>query len=101
MDKQAALAIIIVSWNVKDLLQNCLTSVLADSAAANLPVEIWVVDNASSDNSTVMVQAEFPDVKLIAGESNLGFAGGNNVDYLEIALLAVCVGNQKHYHPAH
>ncbi len=64
------LAIIIVSWNVKNLLRDCLASLPA--------VAVWVVDNASTDGSAVMVRAEFPAVKLIAAETNLGFAGGNN-----------------------
>ena len=78
MANPPSLAIIIVSWNVKDLLRDCLQSVLADSAAGRLPVQIWVVDNASADGSAGMVQAEFPQVRLIASAANLGFAGGNN-----------------------
>lgn len=78
MADKLALAVIIVNWNVKDLLRDCLTSALADIAAANLAAEIRVVDNASTDDSVAMVRAEFPQVRLIAGEANLGFAGGNN-----------------------
>jgi len=73
-----SLAVIIVSWNVRDLLRACLESALADIEAAALPVSIWVVDNASSDGSVAMVRAEFPSVNLIADDRNLGFAGGNN-----------------------
>lgn len=78
MANTPSLAVIIVSWNVKDLLRNCLQSVLADSVACPGPVQIWVVDNASADGSAAMVQAEFPQVRLIASAANLGFAGGNN-----------------------
>lgn len=74
------LAIIIVSWNVKNLLADCLRSVFDDLSGAShwLTAEVWVVDNASNDGSTAMVRRDFPEVKLIAGEANLGFAGGNN-----------------------
>jgi hypothetical protein len=72
------LAIIIVSWNVKDLLRDCLNSTLADLAAGDLTAEVWVVDSASTDGSAEMVRAEFPTVKLIASRENLGFTGGNN-----------------------
>jgi GT2 family glycosyltransferase len=72
------LAIIIVNWNVKELLKNCLVSTLADIAASNLSAEIWVVDNASSDGSVEMLRRHFPQVHLIAGQKNSGFAGGNN-----------------------
>ncbi len=72
-------SIVIVSWNVKDLLRQCLQSLLAAGpSAAHLTTEIIVVDNASTDASPGMVRAEFPQVQLIASERNLGYAGGNN-----------------------
>ena len=72
------LSIIIVNWNVKDLLRACLHSVLAEAQAAGLAAEIIVVDSASIDGSPEMVRAEFPQVTLIASPHNLGYAGGNN-----------------------
>jgi GT2 family glycosyltransferase len=72
------LAIVIVNWNVKTLLKNCLASILQDSSGSNLSVAIWVVDNASTDGSVDMLRRDFPHVHLIASETNLGFAGGNN-----------------------
>ena len=74
----APLAILIVSWNVKDLLRDCLRSVQHALAADGLPAAVWVVDCASADGSAAMVRAEFPTVRLIASDRNLGFAGGNN-----------------------
>ncbi len=73
------LTIIIVSWNVRDLLRRCLRSI-QDSALAtgNLQVEIIVVDNASSDGSPEMVVAEFPDVHLVVNAENRGFTAANN-----------------------
>lgn len=76
------LGIIIVSWNVRDLLAACLESVVREGepTANHRPqTEIIVVDNASMDGSVDMVRDRFPRVKLIASEKNLGFAGGNNL----------------------
>jgi GT2 family glycosyltransferase len=73
------ISIIIVNWNVKDLLRDCLRSVQAALAAApQLAAEIIVVDSASGDGSPQMVRDEFPQAQLIASETNLGYAGGNN-----------------------
>lgn len=72
------LAVIIVNWNVRDMLAACLRSVEADLAASGLAGQIWVVDNASHDGSVEMIRRDFPQVCLIASEQNLGFAGGNN-----------------------
>ena len=72
------LAIIIVSWNVKEMLTACLRSVQADLAAGALAGQIWVIDNASNDGSAAMLRRDFPTVHLIASQRNLGFAGGNN-----------------------
>jgi GT2 family glycosyltransferase len=70
------LSIIIVNWNVKELLRNCLKSIYAQTKAISF--EVFVVDNASSDGSVEMVEEEFPQVKLIKNEENLGFAKANN-----------------------
>jgi GT2 family glycosyltransferase len=77
------LAIVIVSWNVRQLLAGCLTSIrasLADSARSGISIEtgIWVIDNASTDGSTDMVRLRFPDVSLVANADNRGFAAANN-----------------------
>lgn len=79
MTKSFQVAIIIVSWNVKDLLRDCLNALFSDIAASNLAATVWVVDSASSDGSVAMLEAEFPHVNLIASSENLGFARGNNV----------------------
>ena len=68
-------SIIIVNWNTRDLLRNCLQSITAQTSA---PHEIIVVDNASRDGSADMVKTEFPDVILIANSGNAGFAAANN-----------------------
>jgi N-acetylglucosaminyl-diphospho-decaprenol L-rhamnosyltransferase len=71
------LSIIIVNWNVCNLLRRCLASI--ETNRGNLSLEIVVVDNASSDGSVSMVQQEFPQVCLIASQENLGYTGGNNL----------------------
>ncbi len=81
-NKPADLSIIIVSWNVCDLLRKCLQSI--EQGKGNLNVEVIVVDNASSDGSQDMVRDEFPTVKLEAQSENVGFPRGNNLG-LEIA----------------
>ncbi len=71
------LSIIIVSYNTKKILKECLSRVKMHGA--DVDVEIIVVDNASSDGSPDMLREEFPEVVLIESEKNLGFAGGNNL----------------------
>ncbi len=71
------LSVVFLNYNTRDLTRQALSSVLA--AAEGLAVEIFVVDNASVDGSADMVAEEFPQVKLICNEANVGFAAGNNV----------------------
>ncbi|MCP4417239.1 MAG: glycosyltransferase family 2 protein [Chloroflexi bacterium] len=75
---QPDLSIIIVNYNTRQLLDDCLASLLA----AEQPVggaEIIVVDNASSDGSQGMMQEKYPTVRLIASEMNRGFSAANNL----------------------
>jgi len=69
-------SIIIVNWNTRELLLNCLSSVFA--TASGLDVEIIVVDNGSEDGSVRAVQEQFPGVFIIHNNLNLGFARANN-----------------------
>lgn len=70
------LSIIIVSWNVKEILRENLKSIFQSSN--NINFEVFVVDNNSSDGSAEMVRQEFPQVKLISNSDNKGFAKANN-----------------------
>lgn len=74
--KILVITIIIVNWNTKDMLKTCLNSIYRYPPEATF--EVFVVDNASSDGSSEMVKAEFPQVRLIQDEANLGFAKANN-----------------------
>jgi len=69
-------SIIIISWNTKDFLRKCLDSIMRKKD--NVSFDIWIVDNASSDESPEMVAAEFPSVRIIRNRKNLGFATANN-----------------------
>ena len=71
------LCVIIVNWNTRDLLRDCLASVF--SKPIDLDFEVFVVDNDSSDSSAEMVEAEFPRAKLIRSGGNIGFARANNI----------------------
>lgn len=89
------LSIIIVHWNVIDLLIACLHSIERGSVAEDaMPnrrrfgppdqpstLEVIVVDNASSDDAVARVEMEFPWVNLVVSERNLGFTAGNNLGY--------------------
>ncbi len=70
------LSVIIVSYNVRYFLEQCLVSVR--KAAEHIDCEIFVVDNNSTDGSCSMVSREFPEVKLIMNNENRGFSAANN-----------------------
>lgn len=75
------LSIIIVNYNVKDFLYNCLKSI--ENSKANFNYEVIVVDNNSSDFSVEYLKPQFPNVKFIQLDSNLGFAKANNIGLKE------------------
>lgn len=72
---EVALSILVVNWNTRALLQQCLASLPTDE----VPFEVVVVDNASTDGSADMVRTHFPRVHLIASRENVGFAAANNL----------------------
>jgi len=69
-------SVIIVNYNTKSLLQNCLTSVYSQTKDLNF--EIIVSDNGSVDGSVEMIKEKFPNVILIENNANLGFGAANN-----------------------
>jgi GT2 family glycosyltransferase len=71
-------AVIIVSWNVRNYLSDCLRSVAADFRASRLRGGIWVVDNASTDGTVALLRDLFPQVHVLANETNVGFGAANN-----------------------
>jgi GT2 family glycosyltransferase len=69
-------SVIIVNWNTKDILRDCLESVYEQ--AGDVDYEVIVVDNASTDGSVEMVRSDFEQVVLIENAENRGFAAANN-----------------------
>ena len=72
------LSIVIVNYNTRQLLDDCLASILAAEAPAG-GMEIIVVDNASSDGSQALVREKYPTVQLVTSEVNRGFSAANNL----------------------
>ncbi len=70
------LSIVIVSWNGKDLMKNCLKSIFQNTTG--IEYQVFVVDNGSKDGTQEMITKEFPQVQLIANNYNAGFAKANN-----------------------
>ena len=91
MTHHPSVSVVIVSFEVRDLLRACLRSV--HRALDGLCADIWVVDNASDDGSADMVSAEFPSVKLRRNTSNQGFTAANNRALREAAGEYVLVLN--------
>ncbi len=85
------LQVIIVSFNTRELLVDCLRSVLKETCG--LDAEIQVVDNASSDGSPESVEREFPQVHLVRNEENQGFGRANNQAIRKATALYVLLLN--------
>ncbi|HOF93835.1 MAG TPA: glycosyltransferase, partial [Bacteroidales bacterium] len=71
------LSVIIVNYNVRYFLEQCLHSLYR--AIKNTETEVFVVDNCSTDDSLEMLRQSYPEVKLIASSENQGFAKANNL----------------------
>jgi hypothetical protein len=70
------LSVIIVNWNTRQLLLDCIASIVETTTQATF--EVIVVDNGSSDGSIEAVAAEYPEVTIIANKNNAGFSRANN-----------------------
>lgn len=73
------LSVIIVSYNTKDLLEQCLQAIFESKNIDKRGLEVIVVDNNSSDGSSEMVNKKFTQVKLITNNENIGYSAGNNI----------------------
>lgn len=69
-------SVVVVSFNTRDLVRECLRTLFDETAG--LRCEVIVIDNDSSDGSADMIEAEYPNVRLIRSATNLGFAAANN-----------------------
>jgi len=72
------LAVVIVTWNVRELALDALASLYADLDSSELSAQVVVVDSASADDTPSAIRGRFPQTDVIASEINLGFARGNN-----------------------
>jgi GT2 family glycosyltransferase len=81
MKKKPVLSIVIVSWNVREDLRECLNSLVrsVECGVRGGEIEIIVVDNASTDGTVEMVEREFPQVKLLVNPQNFGYTKANNI----------------------
>ncbi len=84
------LAIVIVTWHVRDLVLDALRTLYVDVTRHGPDAQVWVVDNASADGTAEAIADTFPQVHLIASPENLGFGAGNN-----LALRAIGFGGGK------
>ena len=73
------LAVIIVAWNNAEVIGDALRSLLDDLRESGLRYQVCVVDSGSSDRTLEIIRGEFPAVRLIANEANIGFAAANNL----------------------
>ena len=71
------LSIVIVNWNTRDMLKDCLSSI--NRSSPEKAIDIYVVDNDSVDGSPEMVEIAFPHVTLIRSGGNIGFGRANNL----------------------
>ena len=78
------ISIVIVSYNVRDFLEQAINSIKL--ALVDIPAEIFIVDNNSSDSSPDFIKSKYPDIKLISNLENVGFARANN------QALKICTG---------
>ena len=78
LSHECLVSVVIVNWNTRDLLRECIGSTMAAGAGLGRPMEVIVVDNASTDGSAQMVRDEFPSARLVCNISNAGFAAGTN-----------------------
>lgn len=105
------LSVVIVSWNAKDFLAECLLSLFQHDYPGLL--EVVVVDNGSEDGSVELVEMQYPHVKMISNGENLGFAKANNIGirqccgkYIalinsDVHVLPECLSNLVNYCESH
>ncbi|MDD5152280.1 MAG: glycosyltransferase family 2 protein [Flavobacterium sp.] len=85
------LSVIILNYNVRFFLEQCVLSV--EKALNNIDGEIIVIDNNSSDSSCAMMKQRFPNVKLIENKENSGFPKGNNIGVSQAKGEYICILN--------
>ena len=93
-----AISVIVLNWNGRDYLRACLSSLEKQTFG---DFELLLVDNASTDDSVVLVRDQFPWVRLVALDQNYGFCGGNNRGITEATgRYVILLNNDTECHPA-
>lgn len=85
-------SIVIVNYNVKDLVDNCIASIYKSNTAGH-SIEIFMVDNNSIDGSPAFISKKYPDVKVITNDENIGFSKANNIALKQAAGKYVLILN--------
>lgn len=85
ISSEPLVSIVIVNWNVREFLRDCLVSIREEMRLEPHDYEVIVVDNASADDSVSMIESEFDWVRLIRSDENLGFGRGCNLGYTHAA----------------
>lgn len=75
---KTGVSVVILNWNGEKMLEKYLPDVVKYSDVDGVPAEVWVIDNASTDNSVDLIKRSFPMVRLVLLDRNYGFAGGYN-----------------------
>jgi len=84
--------VVVVNWNGERWLRPCLDALARQQCS--FPYLVWVVDNASQDGSVALLEREYPHVRVLRNEQNLGFAGGNNTALRQVTTpYAVLLNN--------
>jgi GT2 family glycosyltransferase len=92
------ISVVITNWNGENLIEKCIKSLKAQTYQ---PLEIIVVDNASTDSSPYLIRSKFPEVKLIENDKNVGFGAGNNLGIKESRGEFIMILNNDAYLDAH
>lgn len=78
-DRNISVSIIIVTYNCKGYIKNCIESIKTQEIPQNFQVEIIIVDNRSSDGTADFIRDNYPSIRIIENESNMGYGAANNV----------------------
>lgn len=95
MNSVIDLAIVIVNYNVSQLLKRCLQSIL--NSEHSLKIDVCVVDNKSLDNSVDMVRQSYPQVRLIVNDTNKGYPAANNQGMRLLGVEEPVLANRPRY----
>ncbi len=87
----APVAIVVVSWNTRELLRACLSSLAGEAESGH--AKVWVVDNASEDGSAELARREFPWAQVIACRENLGFGAAANLGAAQSSSPWIAIAN--------